>query len=347
VPIPVKRSTQETRDALQRWFDDYATGLNNVRVNADLETPQGAGNANETIVFSINHQDGDVVDTEQLVLRVEATAYSLFLDGDLKQQCDLIQKLAGSVSFPVPKIRWIEERDTYLGAPFCIMNRAPGRVPPDNAGTVGWTAALPPEAQQRLWQNAISTFCSIHTDPGRADIERYLRERTDARTGIDQQLDYWYRYQTWAELDDPRLSTIAKWVGDYLPPDPTTALSWGDARIENMIFDDDLTCTAVLDWEMVSLGGPLLDLAWWLLFDRFLDQNARPPAFGTRSDTLAAWADNTSIPVDDLAWYEVFAAQRLASICSRIERLSAGFGVDLSEFDLVGRCVDLAHQVMN
>ena len=42
---------------------------------------------------------------------------------------------------------------------------------------------------------------------------------------------------------------------------------WGDARVGNVIFADDLSVAAVLDWEMATLGPIELDVAWWLMFE--------------------------------------------------------------------------------
>ena len=61
-------------------------------------------------------------------------------------------------------------------------------------------------------------------------------------------------------------------------------LSWGDARIGNMMFGDDLAVNGVLDWEMVGLGSPDIELGWWLFILRHHTEGIGaplPPGFPT------------------------------------------------------------------
>ena len=114
-----------------------------------------------------------------------------------------------------------------------------------------------------------------------------------------------------------------------------TSLSWGDARLENMIFGDDLRCEGILEWEMASLGGPLLDLGWWLFCDEFGVLNAQGPrltGFGGREETIARWTECTGIATDELAWYEIFAGYRMSATIMRMMRMWLDeFGLTLPE----------------
>jgi aminoglycoside phosphotransferase (APT) family kinase protein len=254
------------------------------------------------------------------------------MDADLREQCALLDALRQHTSIPVPHIRWFEPDASVLGAPFCVMVRAPGRVPTDRPsynlpGT--WTHDLSIAERRTLWHNAMRTFCGIHNDPGRHEAEAVLRHRLEGRTGLGEQLDHWRAYTRWGGCDTREMGVLHRWLEANVPTTVTTSLSWGDARIENMIFDD-LTYSAVLDWEMANLGGPLLDLAWWLLLDRFsTDVNAtsRLEGFGDRAETLDVWEELTGIPTEGLLWYEVFAAYRFAAILKRMMGLYASFGV--------------------
>jgi aminoglycoside phosphotransferase (APT) family kinase protein len=328
VPIPIGRDPEKLHAQLQQWFDRQSDAPKGLRVQTDLDTPRGVGNANETILFSVVHDRGDTPCTEQLVLRLEPTAYTLFMDADLGHLCDVIRALDRSVAFPVPDIRWYEPDASVLGAPFCIMTRAPGRVPPDNDPGVSWVLKLPVAHQRRIWDEGFRTMCSIHVDDGRGPAEALLRERLHGRTGVEEQLDYWARFPAWAELDDHRIDHVRAWLDAHRPASTTTSLSWGDARLENMIFDDDRTCAAVLDWEMVSLGGPLMDLGWWLNWDELRRAGVYPipEGYGTRAETLARWDECTGIATDGLEWYEMFAAYRLANIVGRVQLLGERLG---------------------
>jgi aminoglycoside phosphotransferase (APT) family kinase protein len=72
---------------------------------------------------------------------------------------------------------------------------------------------------------------------------------------------------------------------------------------------------AVLDREMVSLGGPMVDLAWWLMFDRNHSTEAgvaRLAGLGSRKETIDRWRGRTGLQVVNLRWHEVFALFQLS-----------------------------------
>jgi aminoglycoside phosphotransferase (APT) family kinase protein len=81
---------------------------------------------------------------------------------------------------------------------------------------------------------------------------------------------------------------------------------------------------AVLDWEMVSVGDPVTDLAWWLFLDRHFTQGLsvdNPPGFPARAETVARWEAAVGRPADHLEFYEVFAGLRFAIVMMRIAQL--------------------------
>ena len=347
MPIPFKRDLSEARASLQRWFERHLGTAAGVRLDGDLDSPSGAGNANETFLFSITYGRGEHCYHEELVLRIQATAFSLFMDASLAQEVELIGALRGHMSTPVAEVRWFEPNPSIFGAPFCIMTRTQGQIPPDDPGA-GWVVELPVDARRRLWRNAFATLCRIHTDPRREQVEAVLSSRLRGRSGVEEQLDYWKMYRSWSRANDPQLDQLFERILACVPKRITTGLSWGDARMQNMIFDADLECAAVIDWEMANLGGPLMDLAWWLIFDRFLPITSGSPwadGHGTRDETLAAWEELTHIPTSDLAWYEAFALYRLGSICARTIALNRSFGVDLSGSNLIGAIASIADGV--
>jgi len=341
MPVPVSREPEAIREALQQWFD-ARPDAEGVVVNDDVSAPIGAGNANETIFFSLTRA-GAGSSPERMVLRIAPTAFNLFMDQDFAGLTKVTQALAGSAAYPMPEILWLEEDDAILGAPFCVMRRADGEVPPDNVNVDSWVVALGLEDQRRLWENGFATLCSIHADPGSSAALEVLGAGLEGRSGLRAELDHWAAYPEWAGIEDARAQRLLDWLMANVPAsidEPSnTALSWGDARMENLIFGEDLVCTAVLDWEMVSLGGPLLDLAWWLNFDRFNVNMGvgRPEGYASREDTIARWEQLTGIDTTDLPWHEVFAAYRLGLIMLRMTKLYAVMGIEIP--DIGGICM--------
>lgn len=144
-------------------------------------------------------------------------------------------------------------------------------------------------------------------------------------TGADEHLRHWTESLDWASGGRPPsllVDTLA-WLLENRPAKLRSCLSWGDARIGNMIFRD-WTCAAAIDWETISLADPQLDLAHWLLMDDFWSTYLGVPpltGFGTRSETVALWEDLTGFRADSLAWHEILASFRLSVIQERVRAL--------------------------
>ena len=101
------------------------------------------------------------------------------------------------------------------------------------------------------------------------------------------------------------------------PKNQPPGLVWGDARLGNMMFDDNFEVVAVMDWEQPSLGGALHDLAWWLLMSEVMHGGGGRPrldGMGSREDTIALWRELTGIPIDDLDWYEAFTSLKVGCL---------------------------------
>jgi aminoglycoside phosphotransferase (APT) family kinase protein len=105
-------------------------------------------------------------------------------------------------------------------------------------------------------------------------------------------------------------------------------LCWGDARIGNMIFDD-FRCVAVLDWEMVTLGNPVKDLAWFLFLDHHHSGGIDAPrleGFPHREETIERWEERTGLSARHVAYYETYAAFRFSVIMIRLAQQLQHYG---------------------
>lgn len=82
----------------------------------------------------------------------------------------------------------------------------------------------------------------------------------------------------------------------------------------------DLKPVAVIDWEMASIGDPQMDLAWWFWIDHCnsvglgTEKMSGLPEF---SDAYQQWHEITGLPIDDIAYYELFCVVRFAIIMER------------------------------
>ena len=266
----------------------------------------GAGTANETILMDCRTPGC----LRGMVVRLTVPGAAAYLDVDLGRQAAALRWVAAHTDVPVPAVHGVEPTGDVLGAPFLLLERVHGVVPPDypNLNVSGPVAELDEEGRRTLWRNALDTVCALHrADTSGADF---------VEPGLEPLVRYWLRMADWVGERAPLgpLTEVRNWLEGNVPEATPHGLSWGDARLGNMMFAGT-RCVAVLDWEMVSLGGPMVDLAWWLMFDRNHTTDAgvaRLAGLGTREETIDRWRGRTGLPVVDLRWHEVFALFQLS-----------------------------------
>jgi aminoglycoside phosphotransferase (APT) family kinase protein len=126
----------------------------------------------------------------------------------------------------------------------------------------------------------------------------------------------------------PSFEAVMDWLAECQPPDVATCLIHNDFRLDNVVLDPTLQVVGVLDWEMATLGDPLMDLggalAYWVQADDdpVLREFARQPTdlvgMPTRAQVVAYYCAQTGRAVDDWRFYEVFGLFRLAVIMQQI-----------------------------
>jgi aminoglycoside phosphotransferase (APT) family kinase protein len=289
----------------QRWPD--ARGLH----LSALERPNDSGVSNETVLFDAEWDGG----VRRLVGRLQSDD-PLYMEVGVELQYWMYEALADSPGVRVPEIVAFEPDRAVLGTPFFLMERVDGIVPPGlpHFTKAGWVLEASSTQRERLWHSAVEQLVALH----RLDGARFpfLERPERGSTGLDQDLAYWRSYYRWAAASQtyPIIEAGEAWLLEHQPTNPTPGLSWGDARIENMMFRD-FHCVAVLDFETASLAGPTADLAWWALMDK---GSAVLPGFASPRETLQLYRELDGPEPTDLRWHLVLCAFRLASIYVRL-----------------------------
>jgi aminoglycoside phosphotransferase (APT) family kinase protein len=316
--------------ALEEAIRRHVDGAADVVVGG-VKIPLASGMSSETVLFDATWGG----DTRALVARVQPSGETVFPRYDLPQEFAIMQALAERSDVPVPTMLFSEDDGALLGAPFLVMERLKGEVPPDDPPftTEGWVVELDPGEQATLYENAVEVLARIHA----VDIDTVglapLRVHREA--GFDGQLALWLHTFTWAAPGEsnPTVERALAWIEAHRPPvDPAPVLCWGDARAGNMLFGDQLEVTGVLDWEMSCIGPRELDLGWWLFILRYYSEGigAPPlPGFPDRDGFLTAYERAAGVTLDSerVDFYEVFAGTRLAILMHRAGNLMISAGM--------------------
>lgn len=333
--IAQQRDPEETRRRLTPWLAARIPGAD-VAITS-LAPPANTGFSSDTLILDVAWREDGRTREEGLVIRIEPRECTVFPEYDIAQQFRVIQALARDTDVPVPPVRWLETDATLLGAPFFVMTKVDGRVPPDNPPyhVTGWMTEVEPAERTALWWDGLQVLARIHRLDWRALGFDFLAAQTP---GLEAQLRYYDRYLAWAARGRPQpvAEAARAWLERHKPREEPLGLCWGDARIGNMIFDRG-RCRAVLDWEMVTLGNPEQDLAWWLFLDRHHSEGIgvdRLAGLPGRAETVARYEELVGRRVEHLEYYEMFAGFRFAVIMCRIIQMMITFGALPADSDM-------------
>lgn len=323
------KSPEEVRGGLEAWLGTKVPGA---RITS-CDIPAASGMSNLTILFSAETGTGE----EHFVARVAPDGPAVFMDYDLAKEASVMNALAG-IGVKVPTVRWVEQDPAALGAQFLVMERATGRVPADDPPftAVGWVLDdLNDEQRRALCVNSLEALATIHDADWKGLGLGFLAPAGGATADavLDADLAYWERIYDWARADDVNATVEAgfAWLRDNRPADDREpVLVWGDARIGNMMFGDDLAVNAILDWEMVGLGQPDVEVAWWLFLLRHHTEGIGmpyPSGFPSRDEVIAIYEKASGRPVPHVDYYEVWAAVRLVVLMHRAGNLMIEVGL--------------------
>jgi aminoglycoside phosphotransferase (APT) family kinase protein len=338
-PRTSTREPEELQRRLEAWLATRLPAGAEPTVPV-LASPETNGMSSETLLFDAEWRNGAGPHRRSLVARLapEPSAVPVFPRYDLERQFRVMQLVAERTPVPVPTVLWSEPDPAPVGAPFFVMERVAGDVPPDvlpyNFGD-SWLFDARPEDQRRLQEASVGVLAELHAIDGASEVFGFLAEGgTPAEGALRRHVDEQWAYYRWAmgDLRLPLLERAFAWLEDHWPTDEgATVLSWGDSRIGNVLYRD-FTPVAVLDWEMAALGPRELDLTWMVFLHRFFEDLAvryglpGMPSFLRRDDVATSYEARTGHAPRHLDWHFVYAALRHGVIMARVQRRSIHFG---------------------
>ena len=226
------------------------------------------------------------------------------------------------LDFPVPAPLASCSDPGVIGAIFYVMELAKGRAYA-NGALPDFDAA----ARQRMYEQLIDTLADLHNiAPESAGLEDFGKPGNY----FERQVARWTRQYRDSQTDYiPEMERLIAYLPQTLPEQSRSAIVHGDYRIDNVLFDGDGTLTAVLDWELATLGDPLADFSY-LAMQWMLPADGGAAVGGLELEGLgiprlaqitACYAERSGVPVAaKLDWYFAYNLFRLAGIVQGIKK---------------------------
>lgn len=230
---------------------------------------------------------------------------------DMGREFKVISGL-GSTDVPVPIAYGYCEDPAVTGAHFYVMSQVDGMALYNRTESQEY---LTEEARANVGPSFIDTLAALHrVDP--ADVGLGDLGRPDGY--VARQLRTWYGSWTAsaeaADFDDPRIHALHAYFTSNVPEQGPARVVHGDFGLHNCMFAPDGSVTAVLDWEIATLGDPLADFAYALnawgepgTSDPLAAEGAtQAPGFVQPQVLIDRYAAKTGADLSDLAFYISF-----------------------------------------
>ncbi|MER5431526.1 phosphotransferase family protein [Streptomyces sp. NPDC002588] len=329
-----RTTTRDPQEMSRRLTDWLRTRLPGARVSA-VTAPASNGLSSETLLFDLEHPEPPLRACA-LRLAADPAAYTVFPVYDMARQYRTMRLVAEHTDVPVPRVLWLEEDPEPLGAPFFVMERVAGRVPPDVMPYTyegNWLHAASDAEREHLEAATIGLLARLHDQlPG--EKAEFL-DAPGAGDALRRHVTAQRAYYHWVVDGLPRSPLIEagfarlaeRWPRDPGPP----VLTWGDARIGNVIYDG-FEPVAVLDWEMAATAPREVDLGWTVYLHRFFQDlttaSGQPglPDFLRRDRVEERYARLTGHTPRDMDFYILYAALRQAIVMLRVAYRQVHFG---------------------
>lgn len=273
--------------------------------------------------------------TQSWVLRRPPLGPTLPTAHDMRREFRILSALA-QTDVPAPRPLLLCEDPQIIGAPFYLMEQQHGYILRD---------VIPPElgedhaTRRQLSEATVDALAQIHAVPWQ-DVGLHDFGRS---TGyLERQLRRWPAQWERAKTRPlPALERVQAWLQQHVPPASRTTIVHGDYKLDNLMFQGDcpVRVSAILDWEMSTLGDPLADLGWLLAYwpqpgDSVNRTSCwRPlttaPGFLRRAELVARYEERTGRRATGIDFYEVLGLYKNAVILEGIyARFVAGHTQD-------------------
>src|SRR4051794_17933342 len=286
-------------------------------------------------------------DAGEVILRRPPLGHILPTAHDMVREHRVMKALDGT-AVPVPRVLYLGDAEAGLEAPFYVMERVLGHIcrnalPPGYADT--------PDRRRSIGEALVDVLADLHAiDPAEVGLAEFGRPAGF----MERQLRRWSQQWEASKVDDlPPLDRLRDDLVRRLPEQRASSIVHGDYRLDNTILHATQPgrITAVLDWEMSTLGDPFSDLgsllSFWseeadpdvLLTARIVAPVTAAEGFPSREEVIERYARRTGFDVSAVDWFQAFAFFKLAVVCQGIAARADGGSMVGGGFDDARRLV--------
>ena len=254
------------------------------------------------------------------VVRRPPLGHVLATAHDMSREHRVMSALAGT-SVPVPRTYLLCQDEDVIGAPFYVMEFVPGTVyrSPEQ------TAQLDAGQRRDLSMQLADVLADLHTlDPEQVGLGDFGRPEGF----LQRQVRRWSKQLAASHSREiPGIDRLAQRLGERVPPTRHADIVHGDYRLDNVLVDEQHNISAVLDWEMATLGDPLTDVGLLKVYWEGMDGVEYNPiakgigpeyGFPPVRELWDRYAARSGIDLSDLDWYVAFGFFKLAVISEGI-----------------------------
>ena len=322
--VEVSKEEALPKDKLKQYLHDCEL-INDIKSNLEVRRFSG-GFSNLTYLLAI--------ESKEYVLR--RPPFGAVKHGhDMSREFKVLSNLYTEFK-KIPKVYSFSDDASVIGSPFYIMEKANGII------------LDYPEAKKRAisaneFKTISNSWLDTYVDLHSVDYKKAgLSDLGKPEGYVERQISTWTKQYLKAQTDDiPESEFVMKWLQDNQPKESSSSLIHNDFKYDNVMFKDDSwkEITTVLDWEMCTLGDPLMDLgtslSYWLTEgdnDMLKKGLPSPTIFEgnpNRLEIVEQYSIKSGRPINNLVFYYVYGLFKLAVIAQQIYyRYAKGYTTD-------------------
>ena len=309
-PTSIRSGEEISIDKLEAYLQKELSTTDKLTIR---QFPSGFSNL--TYLLNLGNQ--------QFVMRKPPIGANVKSGHDMSREYSVLNALDGH--FKVPKPILICEDEDILGSPFYVMQRLEGVIlragmPED---------MIPDEALMKsISESWVETLVQLH----QVDIDKVgLSDFGRPEGYVERQVSGWIgRYQKSQTDEIKEMDNVAKWLHEHQPSQYKTNLIHNDYKYDNVVLDsaDWSNIIGVLDWEMATIGDPLMDmgtsLGYWVDTDdppdlRKMQLNpTTSPGNPSREELMTLYERFSGLAVDHPVFYYAFGLFKVSVIAQQI-----------------------------